>query len=80
MPVLSQISNRQGLGRNNKHDILKTDRSNPNINNHNNHNDNNDRRNVDNIAQLPLLQDVRQARASLLLAAVTIIHTSTVNY
>ena len=29
LSVLSQISNCQGLGRKNKHEILKTDRSNP---------------------------------------------------
>ena len=37
--VLSQISNCQGLGRKNKHEILKTDRNN------NNNNDNNDNNN-----------------------------------
>ena len=31
LPVLSQISNCQGLGRKNKHAILKTDRNNDNI-------------------------------------------------
>ena len=44
LSVLSQISNCQGLGRKNKHEILKTDRnhnSNSNNNNSNNHNINN---------------------------------------
>ena len=40
--VLSQISSCQGLGRKNKHEILKTDRNNSNTNKgDNNDNDNN---------------------------------------
>ena len=36
LSVLSQISNCQGLGRKNKHDILKTDRTTTTTTNHNN--------------------------------------------
>ena len=43
LSVLSQISNCQGLGRKNKHEILKTDHNNTNVNN----NSNNDNANRD---------------------------------